>query len=134
MRTNSISKTTAAIINMANPENVKNCLAALLDNICVDQNVVNEMLLGVYELPELPQTTIKDGVVRTFESYNPFEDQVNFSYEKKHIRFFKSEEDIEKAQSEKYLGYGRQQADDEYTIEAAIVFVEHSWCGHRSWQ
>lgn len=134
MRTKSISKTTEAIINMANPENVKSCLTALLGNVCVDQDVVNEMLLGVYECPKLPQTTTKDGVVRTLESYNPFENQVNYSYEKKHIRFFKSEEDIEKAKSEKYLGYGRQMADDLYTIEATIILVEHSWCDTKNWK
>lgn len=130
----SISKTTEAIINMANPENVKSCLATLLSNVCVDQDVVNEMLLGIYECPKLAQTTIKDGVVRTFESYNPFENLVNYSYEKKHIRFFKSEEDIEKAKSEKYLGYGSHQADDQYTIEATLVFIEHSWCDLRNWK
>ena len=130
----SISKTTAAIINMTNTENVKNCLATLLANVRVDQNVVNEMLLGIYEDPELPKTTVRDGVVRTFEYYNPFEDEVNYSYEKKHIRFFKSEADIEKAKTEKYLGYGRPEADDQYTIEATIVFIEHSWCNRSSWK
>lgn len=130
----SISKTTEAIINMANSENVKSCLTELLRHVRVDQNVVNEMLLGIYEHPELPKTTVRDGVVRTFEYYNPFEDEVNYSYEKKHIRFFKSEADIEKAQTEKYLGYGHPEADDQYTIEATIVFIEHSWCSRSSWK
>lgn len=130
----SISKTTTAIIKLANAENVKNCLTELLNYVRVEQNVVNEMLLGIYEQPELPQTSIRDGVVRTFESYNPFEDEVNYSYEKKHIRFFKSEADIEKAKTEKYLGYGRPVADEEYTIEATIVFIEQSWCNRNSWK
>lgn len=130
----SISKTTKAIVNMADTENVKKCLTSLLENIRVDQDVVNEMLLGIYEDPELPKTNVRDGVVRTFESYNPFEDEVNYSYEKKHIRFFKSEDDIEKAKTEKYLGYGRPEADDQYTIEATIVFIERSWCSRSSWK
>lgn len=130
----SISKTTEAIINMANTENVKSCLIKLLSYVKADENAINEMLLGIYEDPELPKTTVRDGVVRTFEYYNPFEDDVYYSYEKKHIRFFKSEADIEKAKTEKYLGYGRPEADDQYTIEATIVFIEHSLCSRSSWK
>ena len=134
MKTNSISKTTTAIINMADTQNVKNCLTKLLSYVNANENAINEMLLGIYEDPELPKTTVRDGVVRTFESYNPFENWVNYSFEKKHVRFFKSEEDVEKAKSEKYLGYGRLEADDQYTIEATIVFTEHSWCDLRNWK
>lgn len=129
-----ISKTTEAIINIANTDNIKNCLSALLKNVRVNQDIVNEMLLGIYEDPELPKTTIRDGVVRTLKSYNPFEDEVYFFFEKECVRFFKSEEDIEKAKLEGYPGYGRQQADDQYTIEATIILVENSWCNRSSWK
>jgi hypothetical protein len=57
-------------------------------NATPNPTMATEILLGIYEQPEIPETTVYNNTVRTLKSVDYWLDQVNYTYESEETKGF----------------------------------------------
>jgi hypothetical protein len=99
--------------------------------------LATEILLGTYEQPELPETTVSKDKVRTLKSVDYWLDQVHYTYEVAETKSFYIHEDTDKDQVtiENYEQFmiDRTQNAVWIGIPTGKTSISSSWCSIDSW-
>ena len=87
-----------------------------------------EMLLGIYELPQLKEIVVnsKNGRILTMTNVDKFENRVNCSYQKNKTETFYFEKgiDVETLNHENYLEFKQTYSSNKELISHTITFPE----------
>ena len=114
---------TSAIINIANDASIKSAVMNFMSLVSDRANeVFSKMLLGTISVCDLEKTRLINGNVCSFDHVDLGSMNVVFSYQEKAIRFFKTEEDAEKAIKDRIHWRGEQMKNDEYSCSAEIWY------------
>ena len=106
-------------------------------NATPNPTMATEILLGIYEEPEIPETTVYRDTVRTLKSVDYWLDQVNYTYEVAETKGFYIHEDTDKDQVtiENYEQFmiDRTQNAVWISIPTGKTSISSSWCSIDSW-
>jgi len=99
--------------------------------------MATEILLGTYEQPEIPETTVYKDKVRTLKSVDYWLDQVHYTYEVAETKGFYIHEDTDKDQVtiENYKEFmiDRTQNAVWINIPTGKTSISSSYCSIDSW-
>lgn len=129
-----LTPVTRAIIGMANQETLATVLSLIIDNTAVDANIVNEMLLGIYEEPKLATVYTDDQEVEyRLLGFNPFTFEVLAEYDKEIIRYHDSDAKAKDAElrGNEYAGFDKQ--SDNYQFPSVVKVIRRRNFSVKNW-
>ena len=119
-----LAPVTNAIINMASQEVLSNVLRRIIDNTALDVNVLNEMLLGIYEEPRLvPAFTDDKGIEYRLLCFNPFAGEVLSEYDSEIVRYHDSDAKAKDAErrGDQYAGSYEQTGNNQFVARIKVL-------------
>ena len=106
-------------------------------NATANPTMATEILLGIYEQPEIPETTVYRDTVRTVKSVDYWLDQVHYTYEVAETKGFYIHEDTDKDQVtiENYEEFMIDRTNNAIwiSIPTGKTSMSSSWCSIDSW-
>ena len=112
-----LTPVTNAIINMASQEILSSVLRRIIENTALDINVLNEMLLGIYDEPRLvPTFTDDQGIEYRLLGFNPFTGEVLSEYDSEIVRYHDSDAKAKDAErrGDQYAGSYEQTGNNQF--------------------
>lgn len=128
-----MSKLTNAIVSTASADAVKSAILDVFQDFDERvQGILAEKVLGIFEMPEIPNTSnVAKGA--TFVSYNLLADRVVYTHIRVDTRYFKNQAEADAWVTGKSGYSGSYRQDDEYTIKVTKESQDQSYCSLQRW-
>ena len=118
-----------AVVDHSDPVKCKAVLSSLIGFMSdYEMKLIASKILDVYEQKEFPMFSDieKDAIIL---EYNPWDNQVKYSYTKEVIKYFKSEEDAQTPRDSLYS----TTKTEKYSVEVKILESYTGYCSPERW-
>ena len=124
-----MNKICKAVVDNSDPVKCKAVLSSLIEFMSnYEMELIASKILDVYEEKQFPlfSDVEKDAILI---EYNPWDNQVKYSYTKEVIRYFKSEEDARTPSDSLYS----TTKTEKYSVEVKITESYTGYCSPERW-
>lgn len=118
-----------AVVDSSDPVKCKAVLSSLIGFMSdYEMELIASKILDVYEQKQLPLfSDVEENAI--ILEYNPWDNQVKYSYTKEVSRYFKSEEDAQTPNT----SLSTRTKTEEYSVEAKILESYTGYCSPERW-